>query len=89
MQELTPEQREGLFPADCHFKVIARDREGIRQRLDAVLDSFGIQDRVSAGSRSSAGTYITYNLSLRMETYADMRALDAAFRAVDGVRMVL
>ena len=89
MQELTPEQREALFPADCHFKVIARDREGVRERLNDVLESFGMPGRMQAGTRSSAGTYITYNISLRIETHADMQALDQAFRAVDGVRMVL
>jgi putative lipoic acid-binding regulatory protein len=89
MQELTPEQIEALFPADCHFKVIAWDQDGMQERLDAVLASFGIPERMRAGARSAAGTYITYNISLRIETHANMQALDTAFRAVDGVRMVL
>ena len=89
MRDLSPEKREALFPAECHFKVIAWDREGVMNRLNQTLVDLGVKDPMSAGNHSSAGTYVTYNLSLTIETHARMQEIDAALRGVDGVKMVL
>ena len=89
MRDLTPDEREALFPAECHFKVIARDEDGVAESLHRALLSLQVEAPLSAGNSSAAGTYITYNLSLLIETHARMLEIDAALRAVDGVKMVL
>ena len=89
MRDLTPEEREALFPTECHFKVIAWDREGVEDRLNQTLADLGVDDRMSTGNHSSAGTYVTYNLSLTIETHARMQEIDTALRQVNGVKMVL
>ena len=89
MNPISPEAAGALFPAECHFKIIARDADGVAGRLNRVLADHRLADQVRAGNRSAGGTYVTYNVSLVLETAEQMRALDAAFRAVDGVRLVL
>jgi putative lipoic acid-binding regulatory protein len=89
MQELTPEQKAALFPAECHFKVIARDLPGMQDRLTCALRAAGVHESLSPGNRSAAGTYITYNMSILVGSYEEMRSIDCALRAVSGVRLVL
>ena len=84
-----PQQTEALFPAECHFKIIAKDLNDVQERLDGVLAGFGCVDRVRPGNRSASGKYTTYNVSLMVESIEWMRSIDAAFRDVAGVRMVL
>lgn len=89
MNDLTPQQKAALFPAECHFKVIAYDLPAMHQDLTRALRSAGIREPLSPGNRSAAGTYITYNVSIRVGTYEEMRSIDQALRAVEGVRLVL
>ena len=89
MDPLTPEQAEQIFPAECHFKIITHEGAGMADRLNAVLIAFDIQEMVAEGNRSAGGKYVTYNVSITIQTIERMREIDAAFRDVDGVRMVL
>lgn len=89
MNHLSPEQREALFPAQCHIKIIARDEPTMQRRLLQALQSVGVTQPPLPGNRSAAGTYITYNLSIEVQTYTEMQAIDGALRGVEGVRLVL
>ena len=47
------------------------------------------RDRLPAAGRSAKGTYITFDLSMVVESHERMKAMDEAIRAVEGVRMLL
>lgn len=86
---MTPEQADEIFPTECHFKIIATCTEGVADRLNQVLKDHARSEQVCAGNQSAGGKYVTYNVSLVIETLEIMRDMDRCFRAVDGVRMVL
>ena len=86
---MTPEQAAEIFPTECHFKIIAHRTDGVANRLNQVLADRTHRARVCPGNESAGGRYLTYNVSLVIETLEIMRELDNAFRSVDGVRMVL
>jgi putative lipoic acid-binding regulatory protein len=78
------------FPLECHVKIIAdADAGAIRAALERALEGMELLTSLSAGNRSESGKFVTYNVAVRMHSKASMDALDAAFRAVPGVRFVL
>lgn len=89
MESMTPEQAAEIFPAECHFKIVVAASDGVAGRLNQVLDAYQREERVCLGNRSAGGKYVTYNVSLVVENLELMREMDCAFRAVEGVRMVL
>lgn len=90
MRELTQEEMEALFPARCHFKVIAEDVSGVREELNAVLERLGITEVVfEEGNRSNAGRYISFNASIDVPTHEVMTQIDSGLKQVRNVKMVL
>jgi len=90
VRELTTEQLEGLFPAECHIKVIAVDLVGVHKNLNQCLVNLGIVDRAfQPSNKSEQGRYICYETSILVASHVWMREIDAALRAVEGVKMVL
>ena len=82
-------QPELEFPVDCHFKVIAEKLDGIAFVIETVLLQMGIRNPLEAGNVSANGNYITYNISVRVESKAVMDKIDAELRNIEGVKMVL
>ena len=82
-------EEESVFPADCHFKIICHNEEGVGDRVKAALKGLGVTETVEAGNQSSGGRYITYNVSVYVTQRERMEEIDAALRRVDGVRMIL
>ena len=81
---------ESVFPTDCHFKVIALHVDGIEERLNLALFNLGVASgRFEKGNVSRAGAYVTYNVTLFIETLEQMRSLTSALQQCDGVKMVL
>jgi putative lipoic acid-binding regulatory protein len=90
MRELTKEESESLFPAKCHFKVICLDLMGIHKNLNLALVEIGLGDiAFQPGTRSKQGKYISFEVSLMVETHDKMLEIDQAIRAVEGVKMLL
>ena len=90
MRELTKAESESLFPTECHFKVICLDLIGIHKNLNQVLVDTGLQgDAFQPGLKSKAGKYISFEISLQIETHDEMLQLDQAIRSVEGVKMLL
>ena len=77
------------FPVDCHFKVITEQIDGMAFVIETVLAGLGIESPVTPGNRSAAGRYITYNLTVRVESREQMNRIDAELRNIAGVKMVL
>lgn len=90
MREPTAEDFEKLFPVECHFKVIAVDLFGVHKNLNQCLADLGIVDRAfQPANKSEHGKYISYETSIVVETHVRMKEIDAALRAVEGVKLVL
>lgn len=90
MREPTKEDFEKLFPTECHFKVIAVDLEGVHKNLNKTLVELGMSDHAfQPANKSAQGKYISYETSIVVETHDRMREIDAALRAVEGVKLVL
>jgi len=90
MLEEEKEKIREAFPTDCHFKVISINLEGIQATLNQILVDLGFEGSVfTPGTRSTNGKYITYDLSLYMESYERMKALETALQGVEGVKYVL
>lgn len=90
MQEEEKEIIKEAFPTDCHFKVISINLEGVHETLNSILQNQGyVRSAFKSGTRSSNGKYITYDLSLRMESYEHMKTLESALLKVEGVKLVL
>ncbi len=90
MRELTKEESESLFPAECHFKVICLDLIGIHKNLNNILLEVGFEGvAFQPGLRSKAGKYISFEISLKIETHDQMLKVDQAIRSVEGVKMLL
>ena len=89
-ENVTDEEFEDLFPTDCHFKVIAVDLAGVHKQLNQTLVDLGFKDiAFQPGNRSAKGKYITYEIKIYVETRKLMYEIDAALKAVGGVKMVL
>lgn len=90
MRELTKEESESLFPTECHFKVICLDLIGIHKNLNNVLESIGLDGvAFQPGLKSKGGKYISFEVSLEIETHDKMLEIDQAIRSVEGVKMLL
>ncbi|MDD2710253.1 MAG: DUF493 domain-containing protein [Verrucomicrobiae bacterium] len=77
------------FPLECHFRVIAECREGMRTEIEAVLRRLGIEAPVERGNVSGKGRYAGFNFSAAVESREAMQRIDRELRAIQGVRMVL
>ena len=87
---MTEETSKRLFPATCHFKVIAVDLIGLEERLNGVLEDLGIyDDTFRTGNRSAKGKYVCFDASVYVESRAQMKLIDATLKSMDGVKMVL
>lgn len=87
---MTDEESERLFPAVCHFKVIAVDLIGLQERLNGVLMDLGVyDDKFRPGNRSAHGKYVCFDASIRVESHSQMKLIDASLRSLDGIKMVL
>ena len=85
-----PEPKPELeFPVTCHFKVIAEDLDGMDFVIETVLIELGVSDPVTSGNRSSTGKYVTYNVSVVVDSRDAMNRIDQALREIQGVKMVL
>lgn len=82
-------KRKLKFPVLCHYKIIVEDAAGIEERLKKVLLEFGIRRPLGLGRRSAKSNYLTYNVEVVVNSQEFMDGLDAALRAVPGVKYVL
>ena len=89
-QEDDPFKGEKIkFPVECHFKVIAEDLPDVHQALDRTLREHGLGVSFIRGNSSGQGTYVTYNVTLMINSLEQMNEIDSSLRKVAGVRMVL
>ena len=77
------------FPCECHFRIIAFNRPGMFEALEAVLKHLGVTAPLEVSHTSKDGTYKSFCFSMPVWSREEMDTVDRALRAVDGVKMVL
>ncbi len=77
------------FPLECHFRVIAEDREHMHFVIETVLMELGISDPLEKANASSAGKYVSFGFSTVVASREALSLIDQELRAIEGVRMVL
>jgi len=82
-------EQELEYPVLCHFKIITEDLKNMHFVIETVLLQLGVKDPVQAGNRSAKGKYITYNVSIMVESKEHMYKIDQALREIEGVKVVL
>jgi len=83
------QQAELEFPVQCHFKVIAEDLKHMHFTIETVLMELGIHEPIRPGNRSTNSKYVSYNVSIEVDSKTMLDAIDRELRAIAGVRMVL
>ena len=77
------------FPLDCQYRIIAENRQNMHFVIETVLLELGILMPLVDQRMSSDGRYFSFSVDVRVDSLEMMNAIDAALRAIDGVRMVL
>jgi putative lipoic acid-binding regulatory protein len=83
------EDSELVFPLECHFRVIAEDREHMGFVIETVLLELGITAPVTKVNTSRKGKYVSFNISIVVESRDVMNKIDQELRLIQGVKMVL
>lgn len=83
------ESSELKFPLDCHFRIIAENHDGARLHIQAALEGVGVTKELKFGTFSKKGSYITFNVDVRVDSLEEMRKIADALQKAKGVRMVI
>ena len=83
------ENEQLRFPLDCHFKVIAEDIQNMAFVIETVLMELKVHSPVVKGNKSANGKYVTYNVTVMVQSQEKINTIDAALRNICGVKMVL
>lgn len=77
------------YPVEVHFRIIAEALEEVSAAVRSAAALRGLESRLRPGNQSAGGRYQTWNLSVRVNSGEELREIDAGFRSVPGVKMVL
>jgi putative lipoic acid-binding regulatory protein len=77
------------FPALCHYRVIAEDREHMFFVIETVLLELGVTAPLEKANTSANGTYVSFGFSVEVPSREVMNRIDRELRNIEGVRMVL
>ena len=82
-------ENELEFPLTCHFRVVAENVHNMHFVIETVLMELGVTDPVEEANTSSAGKYISFNISTVVDSLEFMTKIDQELRLIEGVKMVL
>ncbi len=77
------------FPLDCQFRIIAENQEGMAFVIETVLMEQGVKAPLVPQHASEGGKYQSFLVEVRIVSLEEMNRIDAALRAIRGVKMVL
>lgn len=89
MSEESPFQEELKFPTVGHFRIIAENQPGMFFVIETVLQQMGISAPLKKEHLSKQGHYQSFSVTTLVESREMMNKIDAALRAIVGVKMVL
>ncbi len=72
-----------------HYRVLCVAGAEVENAVREAARKLGVEGLLQPANPSRGGTYQSYQLSVEVDSQARMGEIDAAFRAVPGVKMVL
>ncbi len=82
-------QKEVQYPVEVHHRLIIVRDEYNEDRLRAAIAPYNITASLEQSNESKGGKYISFGFSAMINSRDELYALDAALRAVPGMKMVL
>lgn len=86
---MNPEATRNVYPADFHFSIVATQPFDNLEALETVLKDHHVTSPLAPGLSSDKGSYITWRVTVHLESRDALESLTAALRAVPGVKMLL
>ena len=77
------------FPLVWHGRIIAHDRCGTAERIDAILAAPGFEEGAERVRTSSQGKYVSFRVSLTIPNRPVLDAVTESIEQIDEVKMVL
>ena len=87
--EHSSQNRELVYPAEFHFRIIVDAGADAEAALSAAIAGYKVTAPLAASRSSSAGRYRAYCASVEIQSQSELHAFDAAVKRVPGVRMLL
>jgi len=84
-----PIEESKVYPAQHHFRIIIHAGSAAAEGLAAVLRDFTVVAPLMPGQASRQGRYQTLQVTVQLGSRDEHLRLDAALRAVEGVRILL
>ena len=90
MIDFTKPADEGdVYPAVHNFRVITDAAIDAERAIIEALEAYEVVSPLAKGRTSSGGKYLVFHFSARLSTRAEHHALDAAVKALPGVRILI
>lgn len=84
-----PADEKDVYPATHNFRIITEAALIDESHLAASVAPYNVTAPLAKGRSSSAGKYIVYEISVHLSSRNEHFALDAAIKAVRGVKVLL
>ena len=84
-----PADEGDVYPAVHNFRVITDAAMDAERAIMEALEAYEVVSPLARGRTSSGGKYLVFHFSARLSTRAEHHALDAAVKALPGVRILL
>lgn len=88
MEQFTLDETK-IYPARHHFRVIVQAGSPARAAIELLLRDFAVVGTLRDANTSRGGRYVSLQVTVDLASRAEHLLLDAALRAVDGVRLLL
>ncbi len=88
-EDLTTIPEERVYPSEHHFRIIVNAEAVPWEALASILAGYAVSAPLSAAGCSRGGRYQSLQVSVHVQTRAELVRLHADLRAVDGVRMLI
>ncbi len=89
MSSFAGREDELEFPLEVHFRIVCDAGDEVEASVRQQAASMGLAEGLVDGNQSRGGKYRSFQLSTEVASREELRGIDAAFRGLPGVKMVL
>ena len=77
------------YPAECHFRILTEGATTTELALTTLAAKYQVTAPLTFSRYSAGNRYSAYSLSILIQSQEELHLIDAEFKKVSGVRMVL
>ena len=79
------------YPVVWNFRIIAQAAKtgSVFAEVQQIISACKVKKNLELTSKSKEGTYQTMTFAAELSSHAEMEAIDARLKAVDGVKVVI